>query len=329
VAWPAPPATERIRLVRSLRGEADLESDLARFWRKVSGADAPVQLYHPVGVAVSPEGDLLAVTDQALSLLFLFDFKANTVRTVAKEALGGIPVGVAVDADVVWVVVPARRLVLAFTREGLPLRTVELEDCDRPTGVAIDAERQRLYVADTSTPAGSGHAVHVHALDTGEHLATLGRRGEGQGELFFPTFLALAPGGGVYVADTMNARVQQLDDDGAFVRQVGERGDQFGQFDKPKGVATDSFGNVYVVDSFFSVVQIFNRDGRLLLFFGGRGDSAGFLSNPAGIAIDAHNRIYVADGLNFRVGVYELVNTTAADSHLAAAPPHSGAPSAP
>ena len=128
----------------------------------------------------------------------------------------------------------------------------------------------------------------MHSLQSGEHVATLGRRGEGQGEFFFPTFVSLAPGGGVLVADTMNARVQQLDDEGAFVRQFGERGDQFGQFDKPKGIATDSFGNVYVVDSFFSVVQIFNREGNLLLFFGGRGDSPGFLSNPAGIAIN-HN----------------------------------------
>lgn len=119
----------------------------------------------------------------------------------------------------------------------------------------------------------------------------------------------------------MNARVQELAADGAFVRQFGERGDQFGQFDKPKGVATDSFGNVYVVDSFFSVVQIFNRDGKLLLFFGGRGDSSGFLSNPAGIAIDSKNRIYVTNGLNFRVEVYELVNTSAGDS---TAPPPSG-----
>ena len=33
-----------------------------------------------------------------------------------------------------------------------------------------------------------------------------------------------------------------------------------------------------------------------------------------GIAIDARNRIYVANGLNYRVDVYELVNTSGPDS---------------
>ncbi len=314
VAWPAAPATERIRHVRSLTGQADLETGFARFWRTLSGAEAPVHLYHPVGVAVTADGALLAVTDQALGQVFLFDFAKDQVRTVPKEALGGAPVGVTFEGELAWVVVPNRKVALQFSRQGEPLRSITLEDCDRPVGIALDASNDRLYVTDGSSPQGTGHVVHVHSLQSGEHVATLGRRGEGQGEFFFPTFVSLAPGGGVLVADTMNARVQQLDDEGAFVRQFGERGDQFGQFDKPKGIATDSFGNVYVVDSFFSVVQIFNREGNLLLFFGGRGDSPGFLSNPAGIAIDAHNRIYVTNALNFRVDVYELVNTTAADS---------------
>lgn len=314
IAWPAPPATERIRFVRTLSGEGDLESGFKRFWRKLSGAEAPVHLFHPVGVAVTDGGEVVAVTDQALAQLFIFDLEQDVVRTVARESLGGVPVGVALEVDRPWVVVPAQKAVVGFTRAGAPLRRIDVPECERPVGLTIDASADRLYVSDTSSSEGGTHAVHVYKLSTGEHLSQLGQRGEGQGELFFPTFLSLSPAGTLLVADTMNARVQELKADGGFVRQFGERGDQFGQFDKPKGVATDSFGNVYVVDSFFSVVQIFNREGKLLLFFGGRGDSPGFLSNPAGIAIDRNNRIYVTNGLNFRVDVYELVNTTASDS---------------
>ncbi|MFZ5445486.1 MAG: SBBP repeat-containing protein [Myxococcota bacterium] len=316
VAWPAAPAVERVRLVKTLSGQVDLDGPFARLWRNVSGAEAPVRLYHPVGVAVTGEGDLVAVTDQALGQLFLFDFAASEVRTVAKETLGGAPVGVSLEGDTAWVVVPARRAALSFSRRGEARRLISLDDCERPVGLAVDAAHDRLYVSDASSPQGQGHAVHAHALSSGAHVATIGHRGDAAGQFFFPTFLALAPDTGLFVADTMNARVQELDATGRFVRQFGERGDQVGQFDKPKGIATDSFGNVYVVDSFFSVVQIFNREGKLLLFFGGRGDSPGFLSNPAGIAIDAHNRIYVTNALNFRVEVYELVNTTAADSGL-------------
>lgn len=313
VAWPAPPAKERIRHVRTYSSGADMEGSFARTWRKIAGLDAPVSLYHPVGVAVTPSGDLLAVSDQAIGSLFLFDFKAGELKTVPKEALGGPPMGVAVAGEAVWVVVPERKAALSFDRAARPLASIELTDCDRPTGIAIDAEAGLVYVTDTSSTNGQGHSVHVHALKGGEHKAKFGEKGDGQGGLFFPTFVALS-GGSVFVADTMNARVVEFDKEGKFVRQIGERGDRFGQFDKPKGVAIDSFGNLYVVDSFFSAIQIFNRDAKLLLFFAGPGDSPGFLANPAGIAIDGQNRIYVANGLNFRIDVYELVNTSSADS---------------
>jgi sugar lactone lactonase YvrE len=316
VAWPAPPAPERIRHVRMLSGGADLESGAARFWRGLAGLDRPSRLYHPLAVAVSPAGDLLAVSDQGLNQLLIFDLAAGRLHTVTREELGEAPGGVAIEGDRVWVVVPLRKVALAWGRDGRPARSLELPDCERPLGLAIDAERGLLYATDTSSTQGAGHAVHVHALDTGEHRQLLGKKGHGPGELFFPTFLALRPGGGLYVADTMNARVMEYDGEGAFVRQIGERGDRFGQFDKPKGLALDSFGNLYVVDSFFAAVQIFNREGKLLLFFGGPGDSPGFLANPAGIAIDGRNRIYVANGLNYRVDVYELVNTSGQDSRL-------------
>lgn len=322
IAWPGPPATERIRFVKSLSGPADFESGAAKFFRRLSGAEAPTQLFHPVGVAVTPAGDLVVVTDQALAQVFLFEVEKGTVQTISKEALGGVPVGIALEADRPWVVVPQLKAAINFTRLGVPLRRIDLSDCERPVGISVDVSHDLLYVTDTSTPTGGTHAVHAYKLSTGEHQAALGKKGDGPGELFFPTFVNVTSSGNLLVADTMNARVQELAADGAFVRQFGERGDQFGQFDKPKGVATDSFGNVYVVDSFFSVVQIFNRDGKLLLFFGGRGDSSGFLSNPAGIAIDSKNRIYVTNGLNFRVEVYELVNTSAGDS---TAPSPSGA----
>jgi sugar lactone lactonase YvrE len=315
-AWPAPPATERIRLVRILSGGADVEGSNSKFWRRVAGMDAPRRMYHPVGIGVTAEGDVVGVSDQGISVLFIFDMKSKEVHQVEEANLGGAPVGVAMEGDIVWTVVPERKRVLSFTRQGKPHRGLELPDTERPTGLAIDAAQKLLYVVDTSGSEGGGHSVHVHDLVTGQHKATIGKKGSGPGELFFPTFVTVSKRGTLYVADTMNARVMEFAADGTFLRQIGERGDQFGHFDKPKGVATDTFGNLYVVDSFYSAVQIFNDDGKLLLFFGGRGDSPGFLSNPSGIAIDNQNRIYVTNGLNFRVDVYQLVNTQSADSQL-------------
>ncbi|MFL5290211.1 MAG: hypothetical protein ACJ79U_01720, partial [Myxococcales bacterium] len=124
VAWPAPPAKERIRHVRTYSSGADMEGSFARTWRKIAGLDAPVSLYHPVGVAVTPSGDLLAVSDQAIGSLFLFDFKAGQLRTVPKEALGGPPMGVAIAGEAVWVVVPERKAALSFDRAARPLAAI-------------------------------------------------------------------------------------------------------------------------------------------------------------------------------------------------------------
>ena len=57
----------------------------------------------------------------------------------------------------------------------------------------------------------------------------------------------------------------------------------------------------------------------MLLFFGGRGRYPGLLYNPSAIAIDKNNRIYVANTQNFRLDMYQLVNTTAEDSLVTAA----------
>jgi DNA-binding beta-propeller fold protein YncE len=156
---------------------------------------------------------------------------------------------------------------------------------------------------------------------SGNLVRTVGSgRGDCDGCLLFPTFVAVDSGGNVYVSNTLNARIDVFDPDGKYLKRIGERGNSYGMFDKPKGVALDTFDNVYVVDSGWSNVQIFNQKGEVLLFFGGRGSNPGLLANPTGIAIDKRNRIYVADFLNYRVAVYQLVNATTDGSGVIEAP---------
>ena len=141
-------------------------------------------------------------------------------------------------------------------------------------------------------------------------------KGSDPGQFLFPTYVTLDKQGDVYVADTLNSRVQEFDPDGKYIKSYGERGNSWGMFDKPKGIALDSFGNLYVVDSGWSNVQIFNQKKQILMFFGGRGALPGMLRTPSPIAIDGKNRIYVGDFLNHRIEVYQLTNTSADDSFL-------------
>jgi len=176
-------------------------------------------------------------------------------------------------------------------------------------------------VVDGSSLASPNHLIRAYDLE-GNYLNDIGKgRGQREGYLFFPTYVAVDEDGRIYVSDSMNSRLSCFEPDGSFVRSYGKRGDRPGNFDKPKGVAFDTFGNLYAVDSSWSTVQVMNTDGDMLLSFGGRHRLPGFLQNPTAIAIDRNNRIYVADTLNFRINVYDLVNTTAEDS---LAPPDDG-----
>jgi hypothetical protein len=124
------------------------------------GSELPSRLYHPLGVAVSPEGDLVAVSDQGLDSAADLRPAAGKLHTVSRDDLGERR-RVALEGDRVWVIVPQRKG-LAYGRDGRPQRTIELGDCERPLGLAIDVERRLLYATDLSPP-GRGHSVHVHS----------------------------------------------------------------------------------------------------------------------------------------------------------------------
>ena len=316
--WPEPPQTPRIKFVGLLRNEDDLGKSTGQlFVEALLGKNVAESLAQPMGVAASRDGTRLYVTDYAKAGVFVFDFGSRRVSLLGGEAHGfKSPLGIAVDdRDNVYVVDSIPRLVRVFDPKGNFLRNITDENLERPTGIAIDAVRRRIYVADASRVTSDNHVIRIFDLE-GNYLKAFGGRGSKEGEFFFPTYVALDAKGNFYVTDTMNARVQVFDPEGRHLKTLGQRGDAIGMFDKPKGVAVDTFGNLYVVDSAWSNVQIFNERGETLLFFGGRGRFPGLLFNPTGIAIDKDNRIYVADAFNGRIGIYQLLNTEAKDSFV-------------
>lgn len=300
-------------------GSLQSRSDVGRpsFREMLVGADAKIALYQPMGVALSRDGQRLYVADRAWNLVFVFDFAAGTMHTIGDSERYplALPVGVALDADEnVYVTDTGTRSVRVYDREGEFRTAIGKNVLVRPTGVALDADRQRLYVVDTGqNDSIEAHRVKVFDL-AGELVQQIGRRGDGDGEFNFPTFASLDAEGRLYVVDSVNSRIQVFDADGSFLWKFGHSGDRIGDFARPKGVAVDTFGNIYVVDSRWSNVQIFNQQGRLLMIFAGVGTYPGLLMNPTAVTIDRENRIYVSDTLGKRVSIYQLVNTTGEDS---------------
>jgi DNA-binding beta-propeller fold protein YncE len=316
VVWPLPPEQPRIRYLATYHGADDFKTKKTGRWKSLLfgaeslGLKPSDALVKPYGVAVSSTGQVY-VTDTAARRVFVFDPDAKIVSFVGESGGGRLtkPIGVAVDdEDQVYVAdgtllrvfryAPTGEVTMAIGRDG---------EFSNPSGLAIDRTRHRLYVAD----AGK-HQIFCYSTTDGSLLRTIGRRGSEPGEFNFPTNLFVDQQGRLYVADTMNFRIQIFDADWTPVQSFGVQGDTPGTFNRPKGVSVDSERHIYVADTSFNNFQIFDETGQLLLFVGTGGSSTGEFLLPAGMYIDERDRIYVADQGNGRVQVFQFVRDPAA-----------------
>lgn len=316
LTWPLPPEPPRVRYLATYRGLDDFKPARkpSRFLNLMLGqADRSKALsdsmVKPYGIAVGPSGRLY-VSDTAARRVFAFDRDQQTVSFVGEGRTGRLtkPVGVAVDGHgVVFVADSTLKRVFGYGLDGeLSIAIGHEGELDAPSGLAIDRAANRVYVAD----AGK-HQVLAYSTRDGALVHTLGKRGGEPGEFNYPTNLSVDAEGRLYVADTLNFRIQVFNREGAVLRVFGELGDSPGRLNRPKGVAVDSEGHIYVADSSFNNFQIFNAEGQLLLFVGQGGSEAGEFSLPAGLFIDEQDRIYVADQGNSRIQVFQYVKANA------------------
>jgi DNA-binding beta-propeller fold protein YncE len=113
----------------------------------------------------------------------------------------------------------------------------------------------------------------------------------------YPTNLALAPGGELYVADGYgNARVHKFSADGQLLHSWGEPGDGSGQFHVPHGIAVDRRGTVYVADRENSRLQLFSPEGQFLSEWTD-------VARPCDLVIDDAGRVFFAE-LGYRAGLW-------------------------
>ena len=122
--------------------------------------------------------------------------------------------------------------------------------------------------------------------------------GTASGRFNNPQGVATDLAGNVYVADTINNRIQKFTSTGGFLRKWGANGGDGssgtanGQFDRTEDVATDAAGNFYVSDANTGDnggypgnrrVQKFNAAGNFVTKWGPSEGTAGELFCPAGI----------------------------------------------
>ncbi len=294
--WPLPPLTPKIKFVNVYATDKDVKKTSA-FLEFLAGEEA-VGVFKPHGVASDKDGRIY-VTDTVLRKVFIFDTVGSKFKSIGDDPRAKLqtPAGIAInDRDgIIYVSDTGLDKVIAVLYFG------SVPAMENPSGLAVDLERNRLYIVETK-----GHRLRVFDL-SGKELFAIGSRGPVPGMFNFPMDVAIDSKGNIYVLDSGNFRVQVFTPDEQFIRSFGSIGSYPGQFSRPRGIAIDSDDNVYVTDAAFSNFQIFNNEGELLMFVGGFGYDLGKFDLPADIFIDKRDYIYIVDQLNRRVQVFQYL----------------------
>ena len=314
--WPDPPDPPRYRYVGELTGEENFRAEggaatskVLNVLRWLVGLDGynpnPVVLQRPQSGVVDAEGRIY-VTDSNRQGVYVFDGVAGQLD-VWDMALRGTkfetPIGIALGMPGEILVADADlHSVFRLNNKGEPAGEFGRDVLKRPTGLARDAKRGHVYVADTHA-----HDIKVFS-DDGKLLQVIGKRGESDGEFNFPTHMTFAADK-LYVTDTLNSRVQIFDPDGNMIQKFGKLGLYVGDLVRPKGVTVDSANNIYVIESLYDNLLVYDSQGRTLLGVGGGGKKIGEFYLPTGVWTDSQDRIYIADMYNGRITVLQYLGT--------------------
>src|SRR5579872_7347921 len=282
IVWPQPPNIARIRYLGFFAGEKLPDFGAASAKQKSSWMDrlagAPTEKGHdvlknhffmgePHGLAVDSTGKLY-VADGKVGAIFIIDPETHDTQMIenGRDASFSLIVGLAIDdTDRLFVSDAGAHRILVFSPKH-KVEAVIKEGLLTPACIAIDLENRFLYVADIDLDQ-----VLVYDADSLQLLRKIGTTGKNHtlqtpGDFSKPTGVAVDQDGNLYVAGTLNARIEVFDADGAFIRQFGKRGDGPGYFAMPKGLAIDCDGHIWVADSLQNRVQVYSQEGNLLIY---------------------------------------------------------------
>ncbi len=326
IVWPNPPAIARIKYqgFYSAQKLSQIENPNTKkqSWMDRLAGTQPesesgkvlFQLAEPYGMAVDSKGHLY-VADQKVGAIFIFNTETREADLIKNKVQAHFVriIGLAMDdTDRLFVSDPGLNHVLVFNANH-KAEDVITDGLTSPGGLAIDIENRQLYVADVEQDQ-----VLVYDADTLKLKRRIGTGGHKHelttpGDFARPAAVAVDREGNLYVADTLNNRIEIFDGDGNFIRAFGQAGDGPGYFSRPKGVAVDSDGHIWVADGMQDRVQVFNQDAQLLIAFGGHGLLPGQFQGIAGITIDKKDRVFTSEIFPGRVQQFQYVTDAEAE----------------
>ena len=200
---------------------------------------------------------------------------------------------------------------------GLALKA----DLAYPPAVAVDAAGN-LYIADYASSVVRKVTASTGIISVYAGTGVAGYSGNNgaatSAQLNFPYGLALDSAGDLYIADSNNSVIREVNAKTGIITTVAGTGKCGNEVDEvaatsaplcnPQGVAVDTAGNIYIADTSNSAIgKVAAKTGLFTIlvpgdgggYFGDYGPSvAAEVSYPQGIAVDNTGNIYIADTQN-------------------------------
>ena len=240
------------------------------------------ELSRPWGIAINSYRDIY-VTEFYGHQISVFDADVEKIQTIGSEEDEGrllwFPTGIDIDKDDNVYVVSDHKL-QKFDSSGERVGNVASNNTMRGVRVHND----KVYVCDQHN-----HRILMYDLELtfigqfiiGSNNRTHNITRNGTFDVNEPLDIAFDAEGNAYVVDSINHRIQVLNETGHFLRHIGEE-----KLSKPRGIHIS--GNyVYVSDK--SKVVLFRTSGKFETTIG-----EDILNEPVGITTDS-NGIYVCD----------------------------------
>lgn len=264
-------------------------------------------LRRPSSVAVGPNGDIY-VADTGKKRIVVFDKSGNFRSTYGDFGEGPLqvwePLGIAVAQDGrSYVIDKQKKKIVVYDVNHKAVKSIATPEYPLSARVANGS----LFVTMES-------GVVIADLD-GNLLTGYIKRGKKAGEFDRPGAVAIGKDGTLYVADSLNYRVQAISSKGKPMWQYGQPLDpaklkdmttDTGQrFGLPASIAIDDNGYLYVVDGLNSEVAVLDSKGGFVEKMGDVGHDDGKFYYPDGIDY-ASGRLVIADKYNDRVEVFSV-----------------------
>jgi DNA-binding beta-propeller fold protein YncE len=138
-----------------------------------------------------------------------------------------------------------------------------------------------------------------------DYLGEFSSGGTEDGQMMWPTAIAIDAKGNLYISDEALQRISIFDSQGRFLAKWGVKGNAAGMFDRPASMAFDLDQHLLVVDGLNNRIQRYTTDGRFLGQWGQGGHGPGEFNLPWGIAVDRAGDVYVADWRNDRLQKFD------------------------